>query len=114
VRVWVRTFTRRGARANGVAAQRREVDLIPEIIERAPQPGAVRRVGESDFPGHTYGHPNPWALRYDGARGRPVFRTDLHGDVWISAARDGSFVVETEFTYPGDTLPRTFAAEVRR
>jgi competence protein ComEC len=63
---------------------------------------------------NTYGHPNPWALRYYGARGRPVFRTDLHGDVWISAARDGSFVVETEFTYPGDTLPRTFAAEVRR
>lgn len=75
---------------------------------------APRAVVISVGPDNPYGHPDPWALRYYGARGRAVFRTDLHGDVWIDAAWDGSFVVETERVYAGDTLPRTFDAEVRR
>jgi competence protein ComEC len=63
---------------------------------------------------NAYGHPDPWALRYYGTKARAIFRTDRNGDVWISAARDGAFTVETARTPPGDTLPRTFDAEVLR
>ena len=84
--------------------------VTPRWVSATAPRAVVISVG-ADNP---YGHPDPWALRYYGTRGRPIFRTDRHGDVWIDAASDGSFVVETEFTYAGDTLPRTFDAEVRR
>ena len=75
---------------------------------------APRAVVISVGPDNAYGHPDAWALRYYGTRGRPIFRTDLHGDVWVTATRDGSFTVETEHAPPGDTLLRRFDAEVRR
>ena len=62
---------------------------------------------------NAYGHPDPIALRYYATKGRVVFRTDWYGTVWVSAARDGGFTVETERTPPGDALRRTFEPEVR-
>lgn len=84
--------------------------VTPAWVSATAPRAVVLSVGR----GNTYGHPGPWALRYYGTRGRPIFRTDRHGDIWITAARDGSFMVETDLSPPGDTLPRTFAAEVRR
>jgi len=57
---------------------------------------------------NAYGHPDPWALRYYGVRADAIFRTDHHGHVWITASRDGSFVVETQYADPGAPFPRTF------
>ena len=84
--------------------------VTPAWISTTAPRAVVISVGSDN----AFGHPDPWALRYYGTRGRPIFRTDLHGDVWVDAARDGSFAVATERTSAGDTLPRTFDAEVPR
>jgi len=59
-----------------------------------------------------YGHPDPTAMRDYATKDQAVFRTDRYGTVWISAAKDGGFTVETERSPPGDTLPRRFDPEV--
>lgn len=45
--------------------------------------------------GNSYGHPDPWALRYYEAGGRRVYRTDFHGDIIVRVAPDGSYTVTT-------------------
>lgn len=42
---------------------------------------------------NTYGHPDPWALRYYGAKHRTIWRTDLHGAIVVSVASDGTYTV---------------------
>jgi beta-lactamase superfamily II metal-dependent hydrolase len=42
-----------------------------------------------------YGHPHRWALRYYWNVAEHVFRTDLHGEVQVSGARDGTYSVRT-------------------
>ena len=50
---------------------------------------------------NSYGHPDPWAIRYYEAQGRQVYRTDLHGDVTIAGRSDGSYeVITTRGGYP--------------
>ena len=44
---------------------------------------------------NTYGHPHEWALRYYGARGTQVYRTDVHGTVTIRADTTGAYAVTT-------------------
>ena len=46
--------------------------------------------------GNSYGHPDPWALRYYSALGAAVYRTDLQGIIEIAGAKDGTFEVATE------------------
>lgn len=45
--------------------------------------------------GNSYGHPNPWAMRYYEAGGRRVFRTDRDGTVTVVVDRSGSYRIET-------------------
>jgi competence protein ComEC len=44
---------------------------------------------------NTYGHPDPWALRYYESVARQVYRTDLDGQVTIVAGDDGTYEVTT-------------------
>ncbi len=71
-----------GAR-NGVTP--RWVDVTrPEVV--------VISVGANN----SYGHPDPWALRYYEAVGAEIYRTDLHGHVAILGKPDGSYEVFAE------------------
>lgn len=45
---------------------------------------------------NSYGHPDPWALRYYATVAREVYRTDIHGDLGLVAHKDGSYQVMTE------------------
>jgi competence protein ComEC len=45
---------------------------------------------------NTYGHPDPWAVRYYGSHETPVYRTDIHGRIVIRGARDGTHEVTTQ------------------
>jgi len=45
---------------------------------------------------NSYGHPEPWALRYYGALGGAIYRTDIQGTVEVVGASDGTFEVTTE------------------
>jgi len=42
---------------------------------------------------NSYGHPDPWALRYYAAVAAGIFRTDTMGDILIEAWADGRFTV---------------------
>lgn len=47
--------------------------------------------------GNSYGHPDPWALRYYESGGRIVLRTDRDGDVVITVAADGAYSITTPY-----------------
>jgi len=42
-----------------------------------------------------YGHPNRWALRYYSNVADHIYRTDVHGDVLVLGAKDGTYTVST-------------------
>ena len=44
---------------------------------------------------NTYGHPDPWAIRYYDASSDFIYRTDHHGQVTIRGNLDGTFEVTT-------------------
>lgn len=44
-----------------------------------------------------YGHPHPWALRYYQTVASEIYRTDLDGEVTITAQRSGKYEVSTEY-----------------
>jgi len=46
--------------------------------------------------GNSYGHPDPWALRYYGALGAAIYRTDMQGTVEVAGASDGTIEVTTD------------------
>jgi competence protein ComEC len=66
--------------------------VTPALLARTRPQLVVISVGA----GNGYGHPNPWALRYFGAGGRTVLRTDLDGDVAVKVQSDGSFSIHTQ------------------
>jgi beta-lactamase superfamily II metal-dependent hydrolase len=43
---------------------------------------------------NSYGHPDPWALRYYSAGGREVYRTDQDGSVVVSVDTAGKYIVQ--------------------
>ena len=45
--------------------------------------------------GNSYGHPDPWAMRYYELHHRKVYRTDLDGTVVVTVDADGRYGVET-------------------
>jgi len=45
---------------------------------------------------NSFGHPDPWAVRYYGSHETPVYRTDIHGRIVIRGARDGTHEVTTQ------------------
>jgi len=45
---------------------------------------------------NSYGHPDPWALRYYSAGGRQVYRTDRDGTVIVTVDAQGNYKVATE------------------
>jgi len=61
--------------------------------------------------GNSYGHPHPWALRYYGTA-KAVYRTDLHGDVTILGAADGTFEVTTRYVPAADTAVERVALRI--
>lgn len=44
---------------------------------------------------NSYGHPDPWSLRYYAAGGRTVYRTDRDGTVIVSVDASGQYSVST-------------------
>ena len=44
---------------------------------------------------NSYGHPDPWALRYYGLHNRAVYRTDRDGTVIILVDSAGHYTVNT-------------------
>jgi len=53
--------------------------------------------------GNAYGHPDPWALRYYGALGATIYRTDLHGTIEVSAQPNGSYTIQM---HKRESLPK--------
>jgi beta-lactamase superfamily II metal-dependent hydrolase len=56
--------------------------------------------------GNSYGHPHARALRYYSAGGRPVYRTDLQGDVVVRVDSAGAYTVSTERGSDVRSFPR--------
>jgi len=56
---------------------------------------------------NSYGHPDPYTLRYYGVTAGVIYRTDQDGEILISGRRDGSFDVTT-WDEDGNPVTRTF------
>ncbi|MCH6547786.1 MAG: lamin tail domain-containing protein [Gemmatimonadetes bacterium] len=54
---------------------------------------------------NTYGHPDPWAMRYYDTASDFVYRTDHHGQVTIHGNLDGTFEVTTGRTAEASVVP---------
>ena len=65
--------------------------VSPGWLDRTRPEVVVISVGA----GNSYGHPDPWALRYYQTHGRKVFRTDLDGTVTVTVDRAGAYHIET-------------------
>jgi beta-lactamase superfamily II metal-dependent hydrolase len=46
--------------------------------------------------GNSFGHPDPWALRYYSAVAKEIFRTDINGTVTVRGFLDGSYEIHVE------------------
>lgn len=65
--------------------------VSPGWLDRTRPEVVVISVGA----GNSYGHPDPWALRYYEARGRKVYRTDTDGTVTVTVDRTGAYRITT-------------------
>ncbi len=73
--------------------------VTPGWIVRTNPEVVVISVGASN----SYGHPDPWAMRYYRSRRRTVLRTDQDGTVIVTVNREGDYTLET--TGPVDRSP---------
>ncbi|MEO8450409.1 MAG: MBL fold metallo-hydrolase [Gemmatimonadota bacterium] len=65
--------------------------VTPGWLDRTKPEVVVVSVGANN----TYGHPDPWAMRYYELHRRKVYRTDRDGTVTVRVERDGQYRVET-------------------
>ena len=73
--------------------------VTPGWIARTNPEVVVISVGASN----SYGHPDPWAMRYYRSHQRTVMRTDEDGTVIVTVDRDGHYTLVT--TGPVDRSP---------
>lgn len=72
------------------AAHHGSRDAVSPAWLAATKPGVVVISSGLNNP---YGHPDPWALRYYRAVASEVYRTDLNGEVEVTAAPDGRYEI---------------------
>ncbi|MDZ4865483.1 MAG: MBL fold metallo-hydrolase [Gemmatimonadota bacterium] len=73
--------------------------VTPGWLDRTRPEVVVISVGASN----SYGHPDPWAMRYYRSHQRTVLRTDQDGTVIVTVDREGGYTLET--TGPVDRSP---------
>ncbi len=61
--------------------------VTPGWLDRTRPEVVVISVGA----GNSYGHPDPWALRYYQTHGRSVYRTDIDGTITVTVDRAGGY-----------------------
>ena len=65
--------------------------VTPGWLDRTKPEVVVISVGANN----SYGHPDPWTLRYYQTHGRKVYRTDLDGTVTVIVDRQGGYRIVT-------------------
>ena len=65
--------------------------VTPGWLDRTRPEVVVISVGA----GNSYGHPDPWAMRYYRSHEREVYRTDEDGTVVVTVDREGRYKVAT-------------------
>jgi competence protein ComEC len=65
--------------------------LTPGWVQATKPEVVVVSVGRNN----SYGHPNPWVLRYYGLFAKAIYRTDVDGTVRVIGYKDGTWRVET-------------------
>ena len=70
--------------------------VTPGWLDRTKPEVVVISVGADN----SYGHPDPWAMRYYQTHGRKVYRTDRDGTVTVTVDRRGGYRIETAGPVP--------------
>ena len=70
--------------------------VTPGWLDRSKPEVVVISVGADN----SYGHPDPWAMRYYQLHDRKVYRTDRDGTVTVTVDRRGGYRIETAGPVP--------------